>query len=242
MAEPQGVPMHRGYDHAMKARFTLVWFCGVIGLAFLSPAGAGQYGQYGPFDYYDTKNTPTRAYALVERAHLGPKTELLRLQGDQCFYWGDLDYTLRAFPNHPKALVKMAEFLKGNVPCSIGGPASEARSAAELAEQLEAKTWQGRTMEYYFETAIRYRPQYVETRLLYARALKDVAKNNEAIRVLQEAIHQDPKSAMAHYELGSLLLTNGEKQAALVHAQKAYGLGAPPSDLRDKLVAAGLWK
>ncbi len=68
--------------------------------------------QYVPFDYYDTRNTPTQAYALVEMAHLGVRTQLLLRQGHNCAYWADLDYTLRAFPNHPRALMMMANFLK----------------------------------------------------------------------------------------------------------------------------------
>jgi tetratricopeptide (TPR) repeat protein len=220
--------------------------CRVVIVAFAiygaSPAAAADYGQFGPFDYYDTRSTPTKAYALVESAHLGPKTQLMLRQGDKCGYWGDLDYTLRAFPNHPRALKMMAEFLKTNVSCNIGGPPPATTSALDLAAQIESGRWEGRTMEYYFETAIKYRPQYTETRVLFARALRDVGKRDQAVEVLQEALKQDAGSSAAHYEIGTLLLAKGDKQAALRHARKAYQLGSPPAALRDQLVAAGIWK
>lgn len=206
------------------------------------PAAAADYGQFGPFDYYDTRTTPTKAYALVESAHLGPKTQLMLRQGDKCGYWGDLDYTLRAFPNHPKALTMMAQFLKTNVACSIAGPASGSSSTLDLVDQIEHGGWEGRTMEYYFETAIRYRPQYTETRVLYARALAGAGKHDDAVKRLQETLKQDPRSSAAHYELGVLLLAKGDKQSALQHARKAYQLGKPPAALREQLVAAGVWQ
>lgn len=204
-------------------------------------ATAADYGQFGPFDFYATQKNGAYPYTVVERHHLGPKTELMLRQGDYCGYWSDLDYTLRAFPNHPKALRMMAEFLKTHVSCNIGGTTSASPSVLELAAQMESGGWQGRTMEYYFDTAIKYRPQYTETRILYARALSDSGNRDQAVRVLEDALRLDPQSGSAHYELGMIQFAKGDKQSALEHARKAYQLGKPPTTLRDQLVAAGIW-
>lgn len=202
-------------------------------------ATAADYGQFGPFDFYDTRGNGAYPYTVVERHHLGPKTELMLRRGDNCGYWSDLDYTLRAFPNHPKALKMMADFLKTHVSCDSGRAASQ--SVLDLAAEIEAGRWQGRTMEYYFETGIKFRPQYTETRVLYARALSDIGNRDQAVKVLEEALKLDPQSSSAHYELGTIQLAKGDKQSALAHARKAYQLGKPPAALRDQLVAAGIW-
>ena len=65
--------------------------------------------QWGPFDYYDP---PKGSVAKVERPHFGALTQDRARRGDWCWYWGDLEYTLGKFPNHPRALEATAEFLE----------------------------------------------------------------------------------------------------------------------------------
>lgn len=217
----------------------------ILGMGIALPAAlAKNDGQFGPFDYYDTAKTPAHAYAVVERAHFGPKTELFRRQGNWCAYWADLDYTLRAFPNHPKALVAMAEFLKTQRPCdkAVSKRPSRKKSAYGMLDDIENRAWRKKDAEYYFETAIEYQPIRTEPRILYGRYLIDAGKPKEAIGILKEAQRIDPKSVDIHYYLGLAQFKLGNIDEAKIHAETAYKLGQPPAELRRLLVAAGVWK
>src|ERR1039457_1952950 len=67
---------------------------------------------YGPFDYRNSAFA-SNLY-LIERAHFTPEVEQ-GVKGNAGYIGQDLDYTLRAFPNHHRALATMAKLgLKGN--------------------------------------------------------------------------------------------------------------------------------
>ena len=59
-------------------------------------------GGYGPFDYRVSKDK----LPLVEGYHFDSGVETLTKQKTG-FFGGDIDYTLRAFPNHHRALMAM---------------------------------------------------------------------------------------------------------------------------------------
>lgn len=217
-------------------------FLFVAYLLFLSlPVSAADYGQFGPFDYYDLKNTPLNALPLVERAHFSAVTKDKARLGDWCSYWGDLDYTLRAFPNHPKALMAMVEYLETGSPDPCVKK-NVKRSTGDLAAELEKGAWREKTADYYFETAIKFRPQYAATRVLYGRYQHKKGNLNEALKTYTEAEKLDPKSADVYYYLGSLYLDLKNNEKALYHAEKAYKLGQQLPDLRDNLTKTGVWK
>lgn len=198
------------------------------------------YGQFGPFDYYDLKNTPRDALSLVERAHFGPKTLNEARRGDWCFYWGDLDYTLRAFPNHPRALVAMADFLTTHErPCDRHHKANP--SPIDLAYEIEHGSWKDLDPDYYFQTGIKFRPQYAATRILYGQYLQRVGRLDDALKEFAGAEKVQPDSADAHYYLGLAYFQKGDKDKALMHAKRAYALGQKQLQLQEKLIAAGLW-
>ena len=221
----------------------------IQGLLFLScllflvlPVSAVDYGQFGPFDYYDLKNTPHNALPLVERAHFGAVTKNRLRRGEICSYWGDLDYTLRAFPNHPGALMAMVEYLDAGGSTSPCVKKPVKRSPADLATELEKGAWQEKTADYYFTTAIEFRPQYAATRVLYGRYLHKENRLNEALKTYTEAEKLDPKSADVHYYLGLLYFDMKNNEKAMRHAEMAYKLGQELPELRDKLTKAGAWK
>lgn len=229
------IPLRR--CRVKRAAGTLVALCLVI----LPPlAAAADYGQFGPFDYYDLKNTPENALPLVERAHFGPKTKKLALDHNWCFYWGDLDYTLRAFPNHPGALMAMAEYLEHHRPCTR--KRKEPKTLEAIMAEIESGGWRERNADYYFDTAIKFRPQYAETHILYGKYLAKSGRLDEALARYAEALKLEPNSADAHYYLGLLYLEKGNFDKAKFHAQKAYSLGQQLPDLREKLIKAGMWE
>lgn len=193
-------------------------------------------GHFGPWDYY---NPPTKWHIdVVERNHFRAKTLAFAREGKWCAYFDDLDYTLRALPNHPKALVAMAEFLKTHQPCP---PKKkwEAPSAEALAYQIEKGEWEPRTPDFYFKAAINFRPQYAATYVLYGNYLLDAARFDEALAEYQEALKRDPRSAQAHYGLGTIYLKRGDFKMAKLHADKAYELGNKgAADLQKRILQA----
>ena len=198
-----------------------------------------EYGQFGPFDYYDTKNTPRNALPLVESGHFGSKTfELARL-GDWCFYWGDLDYTLRAFPNHPRALVAMAEYLETRQACET--KRSSSSSPEDLAAEIEKGLWREHNADFYFQKAIEFRPQYAATHVLYGKYLRKAGRRDDALEQFADAEKLEPQSADAQYYLGLIYLDKGDNAKAKQHAERAYRLGQQQTELKERLVKAGLW-
>lgn len=212
----------------------LVASLAVLIAIFWPPAEAGQYG---PFDYY---NPPKGSRALVETEHFGPKVEMFKRQGNWCQVWADYDYTLRAFPNHPDALVAMAEFLEKHPACHRAS--SPNASPVELAAELESGAWREHDADFYFNKGITFAPKYAETRVLYGEYLRKKGRNDEALKQFQDALKLKPSSANIHYHLGMLYFDSGDSKSALDHARKAYRLGKVPEDLKQKLVDAGKWQ
>jgi tetratricopeptide (TPR) repeat protein len=212
-------------------------------------AADANYGQFGPYDYY---KPPAGALQLVERAHMGAVIASDRHQGNWCAYYGNLDYTLRAIPNHPKALVLMAEYLDVRAPCSNNNAlsSSSGKSPLELAAAIEAGSWHERTADYYFQKGIGYKPKdapkstvdYAETRVLYGKYLYSHGRPEDAMNQFKEAIKREPRSAEAHYYLGLILFEKNDTEAAKQHIQTGYKIGQPPAELKQKLISIGQWR
>jgi tetratricopeptide (TPR) repeat protein len=205
-------------------------------LLFLSIT-AGYAAQFGPYDYYDP---PPGGLSVVERVHLAARTKEFARKGDWCAYWADLDYTLRAFPNHPRALQAMTEFLETGRACSeMHGRRSA--NPVDLAQEMEKRAWEERTTDYYFKEGIKFRPQYAETRMLYGNYLRSKNRYQDALEQYTAAEKLKPGSSELYHQLGLLYLDMKDTKKAAAAAQKAYKLGNPPPDLKDKLIQAGAW-
>lgn len=222
---------------ALRLKVACRTFASVVGLAAACAVyGQGSGQQYGPFDYYKPGKG---SVALVERFHMGPRLEQHVRNKAWCAYWYDVDYTLRAFPNHPTALTLMAEHLKHHSACSRRTDAR--RSTIDLMREIESSTWREKNADYYFETAIEFRPEYAATRVLYGRYLASVEQHQKAIAQYEEAIKREPKSADAHYEVGLLYFAQKDYAKAKSHAQQAYDLGQSQTELKEKLAGVGHW-
>ena len=64
-------------------------------------------GQYGPYDYHTHKDK----LQVVERYHFTAVVEALTRGSQNTLAGGDIDYTLRAFPNRHRALLAMVPAL-----------------------------------------------------------------------------------------------------------------------------------
>jgi tetratricopeptide (TPR) repeat protein len=180
--------------------------------------GAGGLFAQAPSDYYNARATPESARLLtnVETFHLKQGMDQMRLR-HYAAAWGDFDFMLRYFPNHPRALLLMADLCEAwrNPKCSI---------------------------DEYFEKAIQVSPNNASIHLTKGVYLQKRGKLNEAIESYKKSIEFNPSSANAHYNLGLAYVASKQNTLANEHAQQAYALGLALPGLRNKLVAVGAWR
>lgn len=225
---------HTPKQHYLKSIIltaAVVGVCSIINLTWAKYKGE----QYGPFDYYKASSA---SITLVERAHFSVKTFEFARTKQWCAYWRDVDYTLRVFPNHPVALVKMAEFLKKHRACPEQ-TRKKKQSLEDLINEIDEGDWKLRTPEFYYEKGISYQPQYPETRVLYAKYLYEANKLNSALETLTQAEKIEPKSPDVHYYLGLVYLKKRDIGQAKQHTDEAYKLGYKSQDLKDNLAKSG---
>lgn len=173
---------------------------------------------YGPFDY---RTAPPADRRLVEGAHFTPSVETLQ-RGNRGVLGADIDYTLRAFPNHPRALyamTRLAERTKNTKPPGALYP-----------------------VECYYDRAIRFRPDDAVVRGLYAVFLIREGRNDEARVHLKVAEERGSNDSQVVYNLGLAYFDLKDFDRSLAFAKRAYSMGIPFPGLRDKLKRAGKWR
>jgi tetratricopeptide (TPR) repeat protein len=174
---------------------------------------------YGPYDYRRRAEFAQNFY-LVEMAHF---TEDVRngVKGNTGSVGGDLDYTLRAIPNHHVAL----------------------NTLTNLA--LRYRTVQVEGMHYpvecWFNRALRFTPDDPAVYATYGSYLYSLGKTDRAVGLFQQGAALDPDNATLNYNLGLVYLKRHDYQLARAHAKKAYAAGFPLPGLKNKLAEAGQW-
>ena len=172
---------------------------------------------YGPWDYRVNRG---ETLDVVERAHFTPKIEML-IRGNTGSIGQDLSYTLRAFPNHHRALLTAERF-------------------AQRSSNPQPKDMQY-TVDCYYRRAIAFRPDDTVARLLFARYLFSHNDATEARAHLQTAFNQKDATAFSIYNVGLVALEFKEYELAVVAAQRAKGMGMENMTLIERLQAAGKW-
>lgn len=192
-------------------------------LAAMADDGATACGSlangYGPFDYTNPDDYANKL-PIVERHHFDADTERLRKGPTSDDPGSDIDYTLRAFPNHHRALYAMARLHLEN-------------KRPPNARYL--------TPECYFERAKTFRPSDAAVYLINGIYLEKQGKLEEAVEAYEKVISLQPNDAEAHYNLGLLYFKRKDYEAARAEAQRAYELGHPLPGLRRMLAQAGEW-
>jgi hypothetical protein len=169
---------------------------------------------YGPFDY---RSRGPGGFELVEGAHFTTEVEN-GIRGTTGLIGGDIDYTLRAIPNHPRALATI-----GNI------------SLRTKAVQLPGARY---PTECYFERAIRFTPDDGVVRAAYGNYLSSLGKRDMALKMFQYAVELEPENPTFNYNLGLLYMKANNFDKASEYADKAYSLGFPLPGLRNQLAAA----
>ena len=172
---------------------------------------------YGPFDY----RTAQDKLKIVEGAHFTAPVEAL-IKGNAGYLGGDLDYTLRASPNHHRALLAVMRF----------GEKTKSSQPPNLRYSVEC----------YFDRALRFRPDDSVARMLYATFLAKQNRIPEASSQLSKTAALAGDNAFTHYNVGLVYLDMKNYANALAQAHRAYSLGFKKAELKDRLQKLGRWK
>jgi tetratricopeptide (TPR) repeat protein len=172
---------------------------------------------YGPFDY----RTQRSKIVVVEKYHLTPDIQMLNSRRVSNL-GGNLDYTLRASPNHPVALSSMLNLA--------------------LREKKDRVAGAPLSVDCYFDRAIRFAPTDGTVYMLYGNWLFKTGKRDKAIAEYQIAEKYAEDNANLHYNLGLVYFDVGDYDKALAQAHLAYDLGFQLQGLRKKLTDAGKWR
>ena len=174
-------------------------------------------GQYGPYDF----RTDKQQLPIVLGAHFTPEVEALIRGTTNRAPGGDIDYTLRAIPNHPNALMAMMRL------------AEKEKTLKPSGSRYPVECW--------FDRAIRFRPDDSMVRMIYTTFLTKNNRKPEAMQQLDIVVNTVKDNAFTHQNIGLLYVDLGEHQKALVQAHKAIELGLNRPELKKKLQAAGKW-
>ncbi len=172
---------------------------------------------FGPYDYRTGANRK-----VVEDYHFTPKVENLVGGATSITPGGDLNYTLRVFPNHHRALMSLIRLSE--------------KEKREKPREMEF------TVSCWFDRAERFRPDDAMVKALHGIYLTRAGHPKEGAMMLQAALDQAGDSANINYNLGLAFFDMKQYEKSLQSAHKAYALGFPLPGLRDKLKRAGKWR
>lgn len=172
----------------------------------------------GPYNYVTQKSQ----LGIVETYHFTPEVEQLK-RGKSSYLYDDLDYTLRAYPNHHRALQSFDRW--------------------ELKQLRKNQFFKSPkyTADCYFKRAVAFAPTDAVVHLLYGIHFAKRDQNSEAEREYLKAIDNNKNLTDAYYNLGLLYVDQKKYTEALEYAKIAYSRGHPLPGLRNRLVEAGQW-
>lgn len=174
---------------------------------------------FGPFDFRKAASLPDE-YKLVIGAHFTPEVEQ-NIKGTSSYLAADIDYTLRAWPNHPGALASMSR-----------------QGKLEKKLMPNGAKW---PVDCYFLRAFQFAPDDGTPHAVYGNHLLSHGKDELAMVEFKRAVELEPENATINYNAGLAYAKAKQYDKALFHAKKAYALNFPLPGLKNKLVAAGKW-
>ncbi|SJM91701.1 tetratricopeptide repeat protein [Crenothrix polyspora] len=193
-----------------------------VGTSLLGTPCIGGGQGYGPFDYTKKKSYTPENLILVESAHFTPEVENL-IKGNRGYLDSDIDYTLRAWPNHHRALLSITRYQ-----LKIDNKLSNARLKTPV--------------ECYFQRALHFSPKDAISLSLYGYFLRKTGHLKAAVSAYEQALTLAPDTSKMEYAYSLLLIDLKQYDNALVYAKKAYQHGMPPQGLKNKLIKLGAWK
>lgn len=171
---------------------------------------------FGPFDYRDPDVKRVQV-PMVEAYHFTPEIEALQRGFTGGGPLPDLTYTLRAIPNHIRALEAIARY---------------ALSGRRMSESSIPNA------DCYFVRAITFRPDDEAVHVVYANYLFKIGDWKKARAQYEEALRLAPDSADINYVAGLFFLATNDLARAKKLAAVAYGKGYPLPGLKRKIEEA----
>ncbi len=178
--------------------------------------GLGQ--GFGPFDY-KSRHFNKSALGKVESHHFTRQVESL-IRGQEGYLNQDLDYTVRAWPNHHRALQSIIRY-----------KLLKKKNKNKLLSPVEC----------YLQRAMGYSPNDAIPIILYAIYLQKLGQKQKAYEKYIRAEKLSPNNPELHYNFGLLLVSMKRYDEAKTHAVKAYKRGYPLPGLQRKLKKSGHW-
>ena len=205
----------------------------------------GRLQAFGPFDYTDktysipglytehgsSQESPLR---FVEKAHFTHNVEML-IKGRTGVLPTDIDYTIRAFPNHHRALWAMIKFELMFLKKGAGRNAIIQITKPYNPTKIPPP-------ECYLNRAIKFDPEDPVLYMLYGldlhkRGLLTYALKyyKESERVYKESDGSVKENAELYYDMGLLYVDMKNYKEAKKYAKKAYILHYPLMGLKKAL-------
>lgn len=177
--------------------------------------------RFGPFDYRKAETEYTHELWLVNSTHFTVNIEN-GVKGRSGTLGNEIEYTLRAFPNHTRALASLDRL-------------------SMKTKNVTMLPGMNLPVECYFERAVRFAPDDGAAHAAYATYLFQRGKTDTAMKMFVEAERLNPDDPRINYNLGLMYMKTKDYEKANRYAQKAYKLGFPLPGLKNQLVAAGKW-
>lgn len=186
--------------------------------ADMSTCGDPFTNMIGPFDYTNPiDRTKPRGIGLIEHYHFDSGVENLTKGLSDVNVMADLDYTLRAIPNHHRALNSVARY--------------------ELEFGGIPKRWH--SADCWFTRAITFRPTDGVVWMLYGNFKAKQKKWDEALEKYQRAKELMPNNIEVDYNMGLLYVHTQNYEKAVEHARVAYARNYPLQGLKKMLARHG---
>lgn len=193
-----------------------------VGENFSGAPCRGKPSGFGPYDYLQ-RNQLAKKLRLVEGAHFDSRVEALTggAKGKGSNPLPDLDYTLRAFPNHHRALN------------------TAIRHDLTKAEPTYNTSFS--PAECYLQRAVNFSPKDATAHMLYAILLHRTNNYTSALEEYETAKKLEPHNTQIIYNMSLLLVDLKRYEEARSNAVDIYARGFPLQGLKNQLKDAGYW-
>lgn len=179
---------------------------------------------FGPFDYTNMEHrTVNKGYnlSIVESAHFTTEIEA-GIRGRTTYIAAtDISYTLRAWPNHHRALLSI--------------------SRLALRDKTERPKGSQYTIDCWFDRARRNAPHDGMVPAIFSTYLAKRGRKAEAMEQAALAYELTPDSKNVNYNVAVAYLELKEYSKAKEHAIRAEELGHPSKAVQKQLQKLGKW-
>lgn len=195
-----------------------------VGVSFSGGSCDGGHQAYGPYDYTNAKHRALNL-PIVEEYHFTKDVQML-VKGNTGYLRDDLDYTLKAFPNHHKALNSIINY----------------QLIYKYDIEKKRKDALNSPVECYLQRALRFSPNDIVSYMLYASYLKKTRHIPEAEAAYKKALGIAPDELAVKHSYGLFLFELKKYPEALEMAKAIYAKKYPKQKLKELLVKSGHWQ